>query len=237
MADPLTLLLTRPPAQSHEFAAALDAALPGRFTCLISPLLRIAPVAGDLDLTGAQGILFTSANGVAQFAERTADRALTAWCVGAITAEAAARAGFTARSADGDVRALTDLVTAECDIARGPLVHVRGRHAAGDLAGALAARGFAVRPAEIYDQTPCPVAPDARARLEAGAIDVVTLFSPRTAAHFAAEARAHDWDLSPVTVVSISAAADAALRGPEPGARLVTGRPDRDGMIAALSGL
>ena len=95
MADPLTLLLTRPQAQSREFAAALDAALPGRFTCVISPLLRITPVAGDLDLTGAQGILFTSANGVAQFVERSSDRTLPAWCVGAITAEDAFDWGFS----------------------------------------------------------------------------------------------------------------------------------------------
>jgi len=237
MADPLTLLLTRPETQSREFASALDATLPGRFTCLIAPLLRIAPVAGDLDLTGAQGILFTSANGVAQFAARSADRALPAWCVGAITAEAATRAGFAARSADGDVQALTELVVAECDPARGPLVHVRGRHAAGDLAGALGARGLSVRPAEIYDQTPSPISPDAGARLEARGVHVITLFSPRSAAFFAAEARVRGWDLSPVTAVSISAAADAALDGPEPGARVVTDRPDREGMIAALAGL
>ena len=237
MADPLTLLLTRPEAQSREFAAALDAALPGRFTCLITPLLSITPVPGALDLTGAQGLLFTSANGVAQFAARSAARALPAWCVGAITAEAATRAGLSARSADGDVHALTGLVAAECDPAHGPLVHVRGRHAAGDLAGALAARGFTVRPAEIYDQTPCPVSADAGARLEAGGVDVITLFSPRSAAVLASEARARGWDLSPVTAVSISAAADAALSGPEPGARVVTDRPDREGMFAALARL
>ena len=237
MADTLTLLLTRPEAQSRDFAKALDAALPGRFDCVIAPLLRIAPAPGELDLDGAQGILFTSANGVAQFAARSADRALPAWCVGAMTAEAASRAGFSARSADGDVRALAELVADRCDPARGPLVHVRGRHAAGDLAGALAARGLTVRAAEIYDQTPCPIAPDAAARLEEGAIDAVAIFSPRSAAAFSAEARERAWDLSPVTTVSISAAADAALRGSQPGARTVARRPDREGMIAALARL
>jgi uroporphyrinogen-III synthase len=235
MADPLTLLLTRPEAQSHYFAQALDTALPGRFTCVIAPLLKIAPVPGPLEISGARGILFTSANGVAQFVARSADRSLPAWCVGAVTAEAATEAGFVARSAEGDVHALVQLVTAECDPADGPLVHVRGRNAAGDLAGALARHGFAVRPAEIYDQRPCPPGPEARALLDARAIDVVTLYSPRSATFFAAEARSNVWDLSAVTTVSISAAADRAMTGPEPRARRVADRPDRDGMIEALS--
>ena len=46
MAEPRTLLLTRPRAQSEAFAAALEARLPGRFRAVIAPLIAIAPVAG-----------------------------------------------------------------------------------------------------------------------------------------------------------------------------------------------
>ena len=71
MADPRTLLLTRPRAQSQAFAEVLAARLPGRFRPVISPLLEIVPLPAPLDLDGLQGLIFTSANGVEQFAART----------------------------------------------------------------------------------------------------------------------------------------------------------------------
>ena len=82
MAVPRTLLLTRPRAQSEAFAEVLAAELPGRFRAVVSPILEIVPVAAALDLDGLQGLIFTSANGVEQFAARTPERSLTAWCVG-----------------------------------------------------------------------------------------------------------------------------------------------------------
>ena len=89
MAVPRTLLLTRPRAQSEAFAEVLAAELPGRFRAVVSPILEIVPVAAALDLDGLQGLIFTSANGVEQFAARTPERSLTAWCVGEMTAAAA----------------------------------------------------------------------------------------------------------------------------------------------------
>jgi len=99
---------------------------------------------------------------------------------------------------------------------------VRGRHAAGDLVGALAARGIPVKAAELYDQVPQPLSPDARALIAAGAAAVVPLFSPRTARIFARETA--DLDLSAVTVVGLSAAVVAPV---EAGRRIVTRSPGR----------
>ena len=111
MADPRTLLLTRPRAQSEAFAEALAERLPGRFRPVISPLLEIVPLPAPLDLADVQGLIFTSANGVEQFAARTPDRSLPAWCVGDDDRRrGAARAGFAARSADGDVADLAALI-------------------------------------------------------------------------------------------------------------------------------
>ena len=94
MAAPRTLLLTRPRAQSEAFAAVLAAELPGRFRPVVSPILEIVPLPAPLDLDGLQGLIFTSANGVEQFAARSPDRSLPAWCVGEMTAAAARRAGL-----------------------------------------------------------------------------------------------------------------------------------------------
>jgi hypothetical protein len=87
---------------------------------------------------------------------------------------------------------------------------------------------------EIYDQRPCPPSTEAAALLAAGRVGAVALFSPRSARRFGEEARAAGWDLAPVTIVALSAAADAGL-GVEPGARLVADRPTREGMLAALA--
>ncbi len=234
---PRTLLLTRPQAQSEAFAAALEAALPGRFRAVIAPVLRIAPVDAAIDLAGAQALLFTSANGVAVFAARSPARDLPAWCVGAMTAAAARAAGFAALSADGDVAGLAALARREARPGAGELVHVRGRHAAGDLTGRLAAAGVPARALELYDQAPVEMPPAARALLERGGIGVLTAFSPRSAALFARAAAAAGWDLGGATLVALSAAADAAHDRPEPGRRVVAPAPTRAGMIAALAAL
>jgi uroporphyrinogen-III synthase len=232
-----TLILTRPRHQSEAFAAAVAEALPGRFAVLVSPLIEIARAPGGLDLTGLQGIVFTSANGVEQFAARSPERGLVAWCVGDMTAAAARAAGFEARSADGDVHALAALVAAAHRPGAGAFLHVRGRHAAGDLVAMLAEAGVPARAAEIYDQTARPIAGAAQALLAAGGPAVVALFSPRSARLFAAQAESEGWPLGHVTAVSIAAAADAALDGLGFARRVVAASPGRAGMLAALAAL
>jgi uroporphyrinogen-III synthase len=235
MAEPRTLLLTRPRAQSTDFARVLRDRLPGRFRPVVAPLIEIVPVAAELDLDGLQALLFTSANGVAQFAARSSDRSLPALCVGDITAEAARAAGFVAESADGDVIALARLAQARFRPGAGAYLHVRGRHAAGDLAGALAATGVSVRAAEIYDQAPRAMPAEAQALLAAARVDAVALFSPRSARIFAAAAREAGWPLADATAVALSSPADAALDGLGFGRRLVAAAPTREGMLAALA--
>lgn len=235
MAEPETLILTRPQRQSEAFAAAVAEAMPGRFAVLVAPLIEITPVAAPLDLADLQGIVFSSANGVEQFAARSPERGLLAWCVGAMTAAAARAAGFEAVSADGDVEDLARLVVARHRPGAGAFLHVRGRHAAGNLVGRLAAAGVPARAAEIYDQTPRPIDGAARAHLAAGSPATVALFSPRSARLFAAQAFDEHWPLARVTAVSIAAAADAGLDGLGLGRRLVAAKPGRAGMLAALA--
>lgn len=237
MTPPPTLLLTRPRAQAEAFAAALEAALPGRFRPVIAPVLRIAPLAAAIDLAGAQGLLFTSANGVGVFAALSAERSLPAFCVGAMTAQAARAAGLSTRSADGDVGALAALAIREARPGAGDLVHVRGRQAAGDLTGRLLAAGVPARALELYEQTPCPIAEEARDLFAEGGVDVLTAFSPRSAALLAREAKAAAWDLGGATLVALSAAASAAHDAPEPGRRRIAPAPTREGMIEALADL
>lgn len=236
MPEPRKLLICRPQDQAEAFAAALAEALPGRFAPVIAPLTGIVPVPAEIDLGDARALLFTSANGVAAFAAASPVRDLPALCVGEMTARAAREAGFDARAAEGDVERLAALVLAEPP-GPGSYVHVRGRQAAGDLTGRLNAAGAPARGLELYRQVSLPMPAAAAALLAAGEVPVVAAFSPRSALRFARAAREAGWPLDGVTLVSLSAAADAAHDAPEPGRRIVADRPGREGMIAALAGI
>jgi uroporphyrinogen-III synthase len=231
------LLLVRPEPQSTTFAEALEAALPGRFRVVISPLIRIKPLGAKVDLSGIGALLFTSANGVECFARVSADRALPAFCVGTMTAAAARAAGFKARSAEGDVEALADLVISRHAPESGACLHVRGVHAAGALEDRLELAGIEVRAAELYDQIETAIDGEAAERLVGGGIDVLTVFSPRSAVLFRDQAMAADWPLRSVVSVSLSLAADAGLGQLIFAERRIASQPGRAGMIEALDAI
>lgn len=172
------LLITRPQEDAEPLAARLREL---GHEVMIEPLLGIRfhdqPIP---DLTGVQGLLFTSANGVRALARLTARRDLPAWTVGDASAAAAREAGFTrVESAAGDVTKLAALVTARCDPAAGALFHAAASVLAGDLSGLLEAAGFTVRRAVLYEAcTATALTPACREALAAGTLDAILLFSP-----------------------------------------------------------
>jgi len=77
-------------------------------------------------------------------------------------------------------------VSAKLRPADGALIHATGSVTAGDLAGALEARGFSVRREMLYEARAVDHLSGAVVtELSAGLIDAVSFFSPRTAALFA----------------------------------------------------
>ena len=92
---------------------------------LVAPLLAVRPLEDAVvDLTGVAALAFTSANGVRAFAERSGERRLKVFAVGAATAQAAQAAGFsTVLSADGDVEALAEGIAARRNELRGVVLH------------------------------------------------------------------------------------------------------------------
>ena len=181
----VTALITRP----REDAVALAEALAARGLGVVSePLLDIVPVTGaEMDVTGAQGVLATSANGVRALAARWSERALPVWAVGESSARVARELGYEqVKSAGGDVEDLARLVGERCRPEDGALLHAAGTVTAGDLAGRLAAGGFVVRRLVLYQARPATVLSSGLVgALETGRIQVALFFSPRTAATFA----------------------------------------------------
>jgi len=212
----LTALITRPREDAEPLATALAAR---GIETLIEPLLTITPLPATAaplaeDLAGVQAILFTSANGVRAFADLSSRRDIGVLAVGDATAATARAAGFTAvESAGGDVKDLARLAKQRLKPAGGPVFHAAGSAVAGDLAQLLAADGFTLRRRMLYEAQPArEIGRAAREGFQARRIDLVLLFSPRTAATFASLARAADLDLKRVTALCLSAAVESAVR-------------------------
>ena len=203
---------------------------------IVSPALTLAPVAPapEFTLSGLQGLLFTSANGVRAFAERCDERALTAWCVGPATDAAAREAGFRdRRCAHGDATALAELVRTTGDPDAGALLHVANAAAAGRLAARLREAGFEVRFAPLYTPQPAQAfTPEAEAALKHGTLAGVLFHSTKGAAAFAALADAVD--LSATHAVAVSEAAFAPVSGLAWRTRHIAEAPNEAALLAAL---
>lgn len=243
MPDPPPVLLTRPRAQSDRFAAALRARFGQAVRVTVAPLIAPRWIASEPPgglaplLARAAGMIFTSETGVEGFRRLSADACPEfvpglAWCVGPRTAAVARAAGFRAVSAGGDAESLVALLTGRQ--AEGPLVHARGREARGAVAARLTAAGIETSETIVYAQEPVPLSPGAAALLAGAGPVLAPLFSPRSAALFAAAAgaaRAPLW----LAAISRAAADEAAALAP---ARLaIAPEPSAEGMMAAVAAL
>eukprot|EP01035_Chromulina_nebulosa_P059319 gene59319-81202_t len=132
-----------------------------------SPLLEVQVLPDvTVDLLGVAALAFTSANGVRAFADKSGERGLRVFAVGAATAQAARKAGFkSVLSADGDVAALAEGIA------------VRRNELRGDLAGALEKHRVETRRLTLYETVPAELTPDAAER--AVRCDAVLLHSER----------------------------------------------------------
>jgi len=226
------VLVTRPQAQAERFAARLAERLP-EARAVLSPLLAIAPVALEAPMPDARGLIFTSENAVAAFAGQNDRRDLPVWCVGARTAAAALRAGFSrvrsAAAGGGDADALLEQLLRQRP--SGPLLHLRGAHSRGDLADRLTAAGLPCSSVVVYDQPALSLTPPAVALLSGDSPVLLPLFSPRSARLFLDAAETVTAPLHPVAISPAVAGVWHAVRAEDV---RIAARPDAEAMMDAL---
>jgi uroporphyrinogen-III synthase len=229
-------LVTRPREESESLASALAARGIGT---VIEPMMQVHyHGAAKLDLATVQAILCTSANGVRALARVTGERQLPLFAVGEATAARARAEGFTAvESAGGAVADLVRLVTERLRPQNRGLLHVAGNVVAGDLVGALRARGFVIERCVLYEARPVgALSASAVCALRSGMIDLALFFSPRTAAIFVRLANIAG--VVPycrtITALAISADADTVLAGLPWRNRLVSERPNQPALLNVL---
>ena len=224
---PPSVLITRPAPFGAEFAAILRDEPGGDLPVVLSPALLIEAAGPLPDLAPYRRLIFTSRHGVRRFTELSDRRDIPCIAVGDATAGEARRAGLDAVSARGDAGALVARIIATG--VPGPMLHLRGRHGAGDVAGALRAAGVSADEAVIYAQHTAPLGAEARALLRGAAPVIAPLFSPRSAdALFTStEIRA------PVVVLALSAAVASRVPSSASAEVIVAASPDTEAMLRA----
>ena len=186
------LLLTRARPQAEAFAK--DVRSQTSLTPYIAPMQEMRDLPVEIDLTGITALAFTSKNGVEAFARKSPAR-LPAYCVGEATAMRARALGFEAKSAAGNVDSLKEILPEK------GVLHLHGQHVA---------RPLHVPHLAIYEQVALPLDSAAIARLAAGEINAVALFSPRSSRLFA-DAWRSSWPETPA-LYALSEAVAAPLR-------------------------
>lgn len=202
---------------------------------LSAPMLVLEATDAVLpNLEPAQGLVFTSANGVRAFARASTRRDLTAWCVGPATLEAARGTGFTAlRHGDGNAEDLAGLIEADASPEKGELVHVANEAAAGRLSERLRASGFAVKFAPLYRAVSATRLPD-------NVVEALNKAAPaRVLIHSAKGAEAFigcqpECRLERHILVAVSHAAAAPLAGSGFARTYIAERPNEDALLHAL---
>ena len=158
---------------------------------LVAPLLAVHLLEDvQIDLAGVAALAFTSANGVRAFAEKSPERALRVFAVGAATAQAARTAGFrNVLSADGDVEALAEGIGLRRGELKGAVLHPGAAEPAGDLAGSLQRHGVEARRVILYETGSVKLAAEEVAQLVKA--DAALLHSLSAAKALAGVLKAH----------------------------------------------
>lgn len=164
-----TLVLTRPLAQSRQMAALFRRVA----RIIVSPVLLISGTGAVVELGRFNGVILTSRNAVEHAPSLTG---LRAFCVGERTAEQTRLAGARVMLVAQDADALVSQIKAN-----GPLLHLRGETARGDIANRLKILGIDTEELVIYRQTATPLTAEARRALSSEQAIVLPLYSPRSA--------------------------------------------------------
>lgn len=223
------LLLTRPRAQSEEFAADIHREFGDAFTTLIAPVLRIVAEDVSIELDSYRFLVASSANAISACGSALQGALLPIFCVGARTAEAARSLGLNVAGVAPTGEELSRLVSERG--VHGPALFLRGRHVAVDLADRLKSLGIETDSRVVYRQEALELTPEARSALAGDAPVVLPVFSPRSARLLSEQIGA---PRAPLRVVAISRnAAEAWGSGQHPVSIAET--PDRPGMLAAIA--
>ncbi len=200
-------------------------------TVTVAPLLSIAARAWTPPVEMPDAVAFTSANGVRMAGNGVEPyRHLPLFAVGTATARAATAAGWTdVRDGGGSAAVLFKAVAAA---GFATVLHLGGV----ERVAAAIPPALTVVVREVYAAALLDLPSHVATLLDSGRVDAVLLYSPRTAAHFAAQIDAVGIDRSHVAVAALSPAIAAAVGTGWRGVA-VAAAPDDAALFAAAGSL
>lgn len=229
----IPILVTRPQAEGEAFAAALTARFGTRVRPVVAPLLAPRTIVPTLPARDYAAVVFTSAQAVAAVIPLLKQLPTLAWCVGQRTAQAANAAGFDARSANGDAKALLSAIAG--DRPQGSILYLRGVDTSCNLLESLSDIGVHADECVVYAQDPQPLDPTALVLLLTPGDMIVPLFSPRTAQLFRSNLPAESRARLHIAAMSVKVA--KALGDLSHVRLLIAHRPDATAMLEAVESL
>jgi uroporphyrinogen-III synthase len=228
----ISVILTRPAEQGARFAQALLDRFGQTITVVQSPLLAPQFLQPQILPKSWSAVIFTSATAVAAAGlMNAATLPRKAYCVGDRTAVAATAAGFSAISAKGNAAALCAVVQKLRD--PGPLLHLRGEEAVGQVAETLTLAGIDTFELVTYREVAQTLSAEALAVLSGDAPVILPVFSPRSALILGRQLAASH-TLAPLVTVAISHAVADALGTIDASQRYVADSPDAPSMLSAI---
>ena len=232
----VTILLTRPLAQSLRFAREVEQALPG-VPILLSPLMvpeYFTPPIPPQEYAAVILVSTAAVEAARRISAAGSNLPSRAYCVGNRTAAAAKIAGFDAVSANGDATALLALIIA--DKPSGPLLFLRGHDSTGRILETLISAEMETVSIICYQQVFQALNPVAMDVLRGNAPVILPVFSPRSALLLQTET-ARISATSPLWVAALSPAI-AAVIDLKTIARLATAdHPNSADMILTMQSL
>ncbi len=180
----LRVLNTRPTEDAAELYKLLGEI---GYEVISEPLLTVRfNGSNPPPINSFQAVLFTSRNGVRAFAHASDERDTMAFAVGDATSREAEIIGFDAvQNAAGNLENLVALVMAQLNPRNGPLLHISANVAAGNLSSRLNTAGFDVEKSVLYETVASKkLSTRTKKLLKNNKLDVILLFSPRTARTF-----------------------------------------------------
>lgn len=179
MIPPALILITRPEPQAERFAALLRQVLGQRAEILVAPVTRTVPI-GQTSISADDRVVLTSANAL-DGVDATSIVGQTAYCVGEATAAAAQKVGFnaitTGSTAEDLIRRLRETRPEP------PILYLRGKEVAADIAGILAHDEIEIRQRVTYRQEPMALSQSAHQDINGAKRLIIPLFSANSADH------------------------------------------------------
>ncbi len=226
----LPVLVLRPQPGADEMAEQLAKE---NFAPVLAPIFQISALGISLPkLSGFSALIFTSANGVRQFARLSSERKLPVLAIGPRTAQSADDAGFEqVRHFDGNRTELLAALQRDASY-----LHLHGAHQAGNLSAEAKSHGLSCQSLAIYRSQALNSLPASACAFLQKPDGAIVFFSPRAAQIF--NHLANNQGLLDNTkrfyAITISSSVAGNLNPHQWKAISIASRPNMAGIISAL---